>query len=157
MRVLGIDPGTTVMGYGLIQRDGSRLCHLASGAIKARGKTPAQRLHSLHVELSERMDALAPDTVAVEDVFFHRNVKSAIRLGQGQAIALLVAASADLSITTYSPTKVKLATVGNGRATKEQVQAMVCRILSLDPPPTPLDITDALAVAICHAHRVRRR
>ncbi len=155
MRVLGIDPGTKVMGYGLVQREGSKIVHLASGALRGKGRTIEQRLHSLHAGLTDMFEQLQPDAVAVEEVYFHRNVKSAVRLAQAQALALVVAGAAGLPVTTYSPTKVKLAVVGNGRAHKQQVQLLVCRILSLSSAPGPLDVSDALAVAICHVHRAR--
>lgn len=156
MRVLGIDPGTEVMGFGLVHRDGSRLRHVESGALRARGPIGG-RLHTLHVELMACFARATPDAVAMEDAFYRRNVRTAIRLGQAQAVVLVAAAAAGLEVAMYPPARVKQALVGNGRAAKEQVQAMVTRLLQLDAPPTPLDASDALGVAICHLQSAGRQ
>jgi crossover junction endodeoxyribonuclease RuvC len=157
MRVFGIDCGTECTGYGVVewndaQRD-PRLVALASGGIRLPKKeTLAQRLALLYAELGALLSVHQPDVVAIEEVFYSVNAKSALKLGQVRGVALLAAATANLSVAEYAPLTIKSTVVGYGLAQKEQVQFMVARLLQLDCTPEPADAADALAIAICHVH-----
>jgi len=154
MRVLGIDCGTECTGYGLVELDGGgQLQSIDFGAIKL------SRQISLPVRLSTIFDQLCrlirehqPDAVAIEDVFYAVNVKSALKLGQVRGVAMLAAASHHLAVTEYAPLTIKSAVVGYGKAEKRQVQLMVARLLHLEEIPEPADAADALAIAICDLH-----
>lgn len=157
MRVFGIDCGTEFTGYGVIEVDSEakmpRLIHLAAGTIRLNKKDKApQRLAQVYAELTAMMALHQPDVVAVEEVFFSANAKSALKLGQVRGVALLAAASSRLPVAEYAPLKIKSAVVGYGLAAKEQVQFMVTRLLDLDAAPESPDAADALAIAICHIH-----
>jgi crossover junction endodeoxyribonuclease RuvC len=154
---MGVDPGSATTGFGVVEIVDGRLRHVANGRIVA-GPRPAlaDRLKVIHDELSDLLRDLRPDAVAVESVFFARNVKSALVLAHSRGIVLLAAAEAGLPVAEYSPMEVKRATVGYGRAGKEQVQAMVARLLALHEAPRP-DAADALGVAICHVHQAGSR
>src|SRR5579859_7808515 len=154
MRVLGIDCGGECTGYGVVEMDArGRLCCLACGAIKLspREQLP-RRLSRIYTQLGVIISEHQPDEVAIEDVFYALNVKSALKLGQVRGVAMLAAASAGLEVAEYSPLSIKSAVVGYGRAEKHQVQQMVMRLLNLDEVPEPADAADALAIAICHLH-----
>jgi crossover junction endodeoxyribonuclease RuvC len=157
MRVLGIDCGTEITGYGVVETDeGSRnprlICR-AFGAIHlAKQKTMPQRLKQVFDELNAAVQEWQPEVVAVEEVFYSVNAKSALKLGQVRGVALLAIATAGLPLAEYAPLKIKSSVVGYGLAGKEQVQFMVARLLGLNSPPEPPDAADALAVAICHIH-----
>jgi crossover junction endodeoxyribonuclease RuvC len=156
MRVLGIDPGATATGYGLVELKGDTLSALRFGVITAPNKLPfAQRLLRIHRGLRALLTTEHPDCAAVEAVFFARNVQSALRLGQARGVALLVLAEAGVPIHEYSALEVKQAVTGFGQAGKEQVQEMVRLLLSLPEVPSPADAADALAIAICHHHASR--
>jgi crossover junction endodeoxyribonuclease RuvC len=158
MRVLGIDPGATATGYGLVQLEGDTLSALRFGAIAAPSKLSyPERLLRIHQELRALLSAEQPDCAAVEAVFFARNVQSALRLGQARGVALLALAEAGLAIHEYSALEVKQAVTSYGQAGKAQVQEMVRVLLRLPEAPTPADAADALAVAICHLHASRLR
>lgn len=151
LRILGIDPGSRVTGYGLIDVDGMKYRHLAHGCIRcAIGELP-ERLLRIHSELAAVIAEHRPDEVAIESVFVRRNVASALVLGQARGAAILAVAGQGLSLAEYAPAKVKSAIVGNGRAEKAQVQHMVRALLELEKTP-PADAADALAIAVCHAH-----
>jgi len=154
MRVLGIDCGTEYTGYGVVElgNDGKLIC-LACGAIKLspRSRMPA-RLATIFARLGAIIVEHRPDRVAIEDVFYALNVKSALKLGQVRGVAMLAASSAGLEVAEYSPLSIKSAVVGYGRAEKQQVQHMVTRLLNLAEVPEPPDAADALAIAICHLH-----
>jgi len=154
MRVLGIDCGGAFTGYGVVEMHASdRLCCLACGTIKLSGRESLpQRLSRIFARLSEVIVQHQPDQVAIEDVFYALNVKSALKLGQVRGVAMLAAAAAGLEVAEYSPLTIKSSVVGYGRAEKQQVQSMVIRLLQLDQPPETLDASDALAIAICHLH-----
>ena len=157
MRVFGIDCGTEITGYGVVESDeGSRNPRLnccAFGAIRlAKSKTMAERLKQVFDELNGAIEKWRPDVVAVEEVFYSVNAKSALKLGQVRGVALLAIASAGLPLAEYAPLKIKSSVVGYGLAGKEQVQFMVARLLGLAEPPEPPDAADALAIAICHLH-----
>jgi crossover junction endodeoxyribonuclease RuvC len=157
MRVFGIDCGTEFTGYGVVEVDCEarmpRLLHVAAGTIRLnkKEKTP-QRLAQVYAELTAGMALHAPDVVAIEEVFFSANAKSALKLGQVRGVAMLAAASLGLEVVEYAPLKIKSSVVGYGLAAKEQVQFMVTRLLELDQAPDSADAADALAIAICHIH-----
>jgi|SRR4051812_8839586 crossover junction endodeoxyribonuclease RuvC len=154
MRVLGIDCGTEYTGYGIVDLlDDERLVCLDCGAIKVSPREPmATRLSRISIRLGELIVEHHPDRVAIEDVFYAVNVKSALKLGQVRGVAMLAAATAGLEVAEYSPLSIKSAVVGYGRAEKHQVQQMVARLLRLAEIPEPPDAADALAIAICHLH-----
>lgn len=158
--ILGIDPGSRITGYGVIQQDGSRLIYLGSGCIKlarAGGSTSitlATRLKMIHDGVSELIQQFQPTDFAIEQVFMARNPDSALKLGQARGAAIVAAALAGLSVEEYAARAVKQSVVGTGGADKEQVQHMVKQLLKLPRMPQA-DAADALAVAICHAHNTR--
>jgi crossover junction endodeoxyribonuclease RuvC len=157
MRVFGIDCGTEVTGFGVVESDDSgrqqRLVMKAMGAIRlAKTKTLPVRLEQVFRELSAEMELWKPDAVAIEEVFYSVNAKSALKLGQVRGVALLAAGCQGLPVAEYSPLTIKSSVVGYGLAKKEQVQFMVMRLLDLAEPPQPADVADALAIAICHIH-----
>jgi crossover junction endodeoxyribonuclease RuvC len=157
MRVFGIDCGTEFTGYGVVEVDCDarlpKLMHLAAGTIRLskKEKTP-QRLAQVYAELTALMTLHEPEIVAIEEVFFSANAKSALKLGQVRGVAMLAAATCGLPVAEYAPLSIKSAVVGYGLAAKEQVQFMVTRLLSLDHAPDSPDAADALAIAICHIH-----
>ena len=154
MRVLGIDCGSEHTGYGVVELDGFGKLHcIAVGAIHATPRSPiADRLNKIFNGLKAVIEREQPEEVAIEDVFFAVNVKSALKLGHVRGVAMLAASSAGLAVAEYAPLSIKSAVVGYGRADKLQVQHMITRLLSLDAPPESLDAADALAIAICHLH-----
>ncbi len=157
MRVFGIDCGTEFTGYGVVDFDQTarnpQLAYVDAGTIRLDKKhTTAERLHQIHTELCARIALHDPDTIAIEDVFFSANAKSALKLGQVRGVALLAAAQCGRAVAEYAPLSVKSAVVGYGLAAKEQVQFMVMRLLSLAHAPDSPDAADALAIAICHLH-----
>jgi len=157
MRVFGIDCGTETTGYGVVEsvstRRESKLVMRAMGAVRLKKTlTTAQRLEQVYRELCAEMVRWAPDTVAIEEVFYSVNAKSALKLGQVRGVALLAAATQGLPVAEYAPLKIKSSVVGYGLAKKEQVQFMVARLLELTEIPEPADAADALAIAICHIH-----
>jgi crossover junction endodeoxyribonuclease RuvC len=154
MRVLGVDCGTEYTGFGVVElcRDETLVC-LTCGAIKLSPREPLpRRLATIFERLGVIIQEHQPDNVAIEDVFYALNVKSALKLGQVRGVAMLAASSAGLEVTEYSPLSIKSAVVGYGRAEKPQVQHMVTRLLNLTEIPEPPDAADALAIAICHLH-----
>lgn len=160
MRVFGIDCGTGCTGYGVVESQcdarETRLVALASGGLSpARKDSLPQRLAFLFEELTELLVLHHPDVVAVEDVFYSVNVRSALKLGHVRGIALLAAARRNLPVAEYAPLTVKSSVVGYGLATKDQVGHMVARLLHLECSPEPADAADALAVAICHLHNAQ--
>lgn len=158
MRVMGIDPGLTRTGYGVIERREGDLRALTVGTARApAGQTPAQQLFALCLTLERVMEEYEPEAVAIERLFFNANARTAIRVGQASGVALLAAAESGIPVFEYTPTAVKRAVVGVGNATKEQVGYMVRTILSLKELPDSADAADALALAICHAHGDRLR
>jgi crossover junction endodeoxyribonuclease RuvC len=157
MRVFGIDCGTEVTGFGVVEWDDRartpRLECLALGAVKlAKAKLLPERLDQVFRELTAELGRWQPDRVAIEEVFYSVNAKSALKLGQVRGVALLAAAQKGIPVAEYAPLKIKSSVVGYGLAKKEQVQFMVARLLALDILPEPADAADALAIAICHIH-----
>lgn len=150
MRVLGIDPGTAALGYGVVEERGGVLVCGSYGCLRTPAGLPlAERLLSLYRELRHVVRDCAPQAVAVEEIFFCRNQRTAFAVGQARAVALLAAAEAGLPVYEYSPLQVKMAVVGYGKASKTQVQDMLARVLGLDGHPRPQDAADALGVALC--------
>ena len=153
MRILGIDPGSVRTGYGCVETDGSRHRLIAAGALSMRAEAPLpDRLLDIHRGLTRLVREVAPDCVAVENLFHARNVRSALVLGHARGVAVLAAVEAGVPVVEYTPAEVKRAVVGYGRAEKRQIGHMVQLLLGLESVPSPHDAADALAVAICHAH-----
>lgn len=154
MRVLGIDCGGEYTGFGVVEQDSTgKLICICMGAIRLKTREPlAQRLLQVFSELTATIATHQPDMVAIEDVFYAVNAKSALKLGQVRGVAMLAASSCALNVAEYAPLAIKSAVVGYGRAEKSQVQEMVMRLLRLDKRPEPADAADALAIAICHLH-----
>ncbi len=159
MLVIGIDPGTATTGYGLVREDSlGRLILVDYGVVLTPPKTPmSQRLLQLFRSLQEVLEEHHPDHSAVEKLFFQRNVRTAISVGQGRGVALLALAEAGLPVDEYTPMEIKQAVTGYGGADKRQVQQMVRALLEMNELPQPDDAADALAVAICHLHSARLR
>ena len=155
MRVFGIDCGTEITGYGVVECDDSarlpRLVSLGAGGIRLPKKQPlAQRLAKVYAELTALIAVHQPDVVAIEEVFYSVNAKSALKLGQVRGVALLAAAMANVPLAEYAPLKIKLTVTGYGLAQKEQVQFMVARLLRLKSAPQPNDAADGVAAALAH-------
>jgi len=153
MRVLGIDPGLRILGWGLIDVSGSRISHVANGMCRSDGADLAQRLLSLHAQLTEVVARFAPDAVAVEQTFVNKDAAGTLKLGQARGIAMLVPAQAGIPVGEYAPNAVKKAVVGVGHADKRQIAHMV-RIHLPGTEITGPDAADALAIAICHSHHL---
>ncbi len=152
MIILGIDPGSRITGYGLIEQQGNRLLHIDNGAIRTRSESPlAERLLLIYTQLEELIQKFQPDAMAVEQVFVAKNPASALKLGHARGVALLAGVKADLPVAEYTALQVKSAVTGYGRAAKAQIQQMTRTLLCL-PDIAQEDAADALAVAICHAH-----
>ena len=157
MRVFGIDCGTEITGFGVVDSDDTgrapRLVCKTMGAIRLKKTlTTPERLLQVYQELGKELTRWKPDAVAIEEVFYSVNAKSALKLGQVRGVALLAAAAQGLPVAEYAPLKIKSSVVGYGLAKKEQVQFMVARLLELKEVPEPADAADALAIAICHIH-----
>lgn len=156
LRILGIDPGSRITGFGIIDIGGGRPVYEASGSIRTdKGDFP-DRLRQIFMAVGEVVATYSPQIVAVENVFMARNAGSALKLGQARSAALCATFSHDVDVFEYSPREVKLAVVGTGAATKEQVQHMILSLLELAGTPGA-DAADALAVALCHAHQRETR
>lgn len=154
MRVLGVDPGLTRCGIGVVERVGQKLRLLDLGVIRTPKESElASRLLELDGELTLWIKRAKPDVIAIERVFSQLNVKTAMATGQAAGVAILLAAKSGLPIALHTPSEVKAAVTGSGRADKKQVATMVKRILGLEEMPKPVDTTDALALAICHHWR----
>jgi crossover junction endodeoxyribonuclease RuvC len=154
MIVLGIDPGTANTGFGVVSGTGSRLRALEHGVITTSpGTTLERRLCQIHEAIGELIDAHRPDAVAIEELYFGANVRTAFAVGQARGVVLLAAGQRDVPARSYTPQAVKSAVCGSGRAHKDQVGRMVARLLGLASPPTPDHAADALAVALCDLNR----
>jgi crossover junction endodeoxyribonuclease RuvC len=157
MIVLGIDPGLANTGYGVVAQRQGRLVALDGGVIETvAGVAGEQRLAELHAALAELVDVHAPDAMALEDLYFGANARSAFAVGQARGVAMLVAGQAGIGCASYTPQQVKAAVCGSGRAAKEQVSWMVKTLLSLPAEPDRDHAADALAVAICHCNHAPR-
>ena len=156
MKIFGIDPGSERTGYGCVETDGSRHRMIVCGAISAPPHaTFPEKLLVIHTRLAALLADCRPDSVAIENLFYSTNVRSALKLGHARGVAMLAAVEAGVPVVEYTPAEIKRAVVGYGRAEKHQVQAMIKLILGLDAIPSPHDAADALAVAICHIHSQR--
>lgn len=153
MKILGIDPGYAIMGYGVIEMIGNRFRVCQYGSITTDAGTPIEeRLSHLYDSLREIIDEEKPDVASIEELFFNNNAKTAIMVGEARGIAVLACAKGGLEIAEYTPMQIKQALVGYGKADKKQVQQMVKTLLNLKEVPKPDDTADALAAAVCHAH-----
>ena len=155
MRIFGVDPGSHCTGYGCIETNGSHHQLVVCGALTppARSTFP-EKLYAIHRGLTDLLVRHRPETVAIEDLFHAKNARSALKLGHVRGVLMLAASEAGVTIAEYTPAEIKRAVVGYGRAEKEQVQQMVALLLGMKTVPSPLDASDALAVAICHSHSV---
>ncbi|CAM4400166.1 crossover junction endodeoxyribonuclease RuvC [Paenibacillus phoenicis] len=153
MRILGIDPGIAIVGFGFIDKQGNRVTPVQYGCIQTEAHTPEEeRLMHVYEAMVQLIDKYKPDAVAFEKLFFNRNVTTAMSVSQARGVLVLAAAQKGLPIAEYTPMQVKQAIVGYGKAEKRQVQEMTRMFLKLQAIPKPDDVADALSVAICHAH-----
>lgn len=156
MILIGIDPGTATTGFGVVEKQGDRLRFVDCGTFETpAGMDAPLRLKMIYEDFNTLLDKYRPESVATERLFFTNNVTTGIPVGRALGVVLLTLAQRGLPWTEYTPTQVKSAVVGTGRADKKQVQFMVTRLLGLNAAPKPDDAADALAIAICHAHSVR--
>ena len=154
MRVFGIDPGSERTGYGCVESDGTRHRLVACGAIATASRASfPEKLLTIHRSLVTLLAESEPAVVAIENLFYATNVRSALKLGHARGVAVLAAVERGLPVVEYTPAEVKRAVVGYGRAEKHQVQEMVRLLLGLSEAPSPHDVADALAVALCHLHQ----
>ena len=155
MIVLGVDPGSRATGFGLIEKQGERITCIQSGRITSPASRPFyERIHRIFIGILDIMNQFHPEQMAIEDIFYAKNVKSSLKLGHARGAVLIAAVQSNVRIFEYSPLEIKKAVVGYGRADKEQVRSMVSIMLNLKTCP-PLDTSDALAAAICHLNTVR--
>jgi crossover junction endodeoxyribonuclease RuvC len=153
VKIFGIDPGSERTGYGCIESSGSRHRLVTCGILSAPARsTFPEKLLVIHHGLKGLLERHRPECVAIENIFYAKNVRSALKLGHARGVALLAASEAAIPVVEYSPAEIKRSVVGYGRAEKPQVQAMMKLLLGLDAAPSPHDVADALAVAICHIH-----
>ncbi|MDH7602223.1 MAG: crossover junction endodeoxyribonuclease RuvC [Armatimonadota bacterium] len=158
MRILGVDPGTAITGYGILDQQGSTSSIVDYGTISTSPrKTGPERLVDIYRGFNELVDKYAPDVVVMERLFFSKNQRTAMAVGKACGVVQFAAAQRGLDVVEYTPKQVKQAVVGYGMAEKRQVQYMVQRILGMREPPSPDDAADALALCICHAHSVKIR
>jgi crossover junction endodeoxyribonuclease RuvC len=158
VKVFGIDPGSARTGYGCVRSDGARHHMVACGAISIPASRPfPEKLQVIHAELGVLLARHRPDCVAIENLFHAINARSALKLGHARGVAMLAAVEAGVPIVEYTPAEVKQSIVGYGRAEKAQVQSMIQLLLGLAAPPAPFDAADALAIAVCHLHRMNLR
>lgn len=151
-RILGIDPGSRLTGFGVVDFDGDKAIYVASGTVRSMDGAFADRLRQIFESVGSIVDEFRPDIVAVESVFMHKNAGSALKLGHARSAALCATFEHGAEVFEYAPRAIKKAVVGTGAATKEQVQHMIASILNLDGVPAP-DAADALAAALCHGHQ----
>ena len=155
LRIIGIDPGTLICGYGVLEQDRQGLHVLDYGVVRARKGELPQRLGVIHAGLLSIFARHKPDVAAVEGAFYGKNPRTAMKIGEARGMVMVAAVASGAEVFEYAPATVKKSVVGVGQASKEQVQQMVRLILNLPEPPEPADAADALALAICHAHRTR--
>lgn len=152
LRILGIDPGSKITGFGMIEVvNPRRSLYIACGCIRMQSTLMPSRLQEIYTGVTEVIEQYHPTVLAIEQTFMHKNVASALKLGQARGVAMVAAVQQGLSVYEYAPNQIKQTVVGQGHATKTQVQHMVKVLLSLSDTPTP-DAADALAVALCHVH-----
>ena len=156
MRILGIDPGFAIVGWGVVEYSGSKFKTIAYGSIQTpAGMRIEERLFQIQKQLDFLFDTYHPDAMAVEELFFNNNITTGIRVAEARGVILVAAEAHGVPIAEYTPSQIKQAVVGYGKAEKKQIIAMVTMLLGLKEPPKPDDTADALAVAICHAHSDR--
>ena|SRR5919108_5807449 len=156
LTVLGIDPGTAATGYGVVVSEGQAVSAVCGGVITTAPEEPLERrLGAIFEQIGGLLDDHRPQAIAVEDIFFGRNVRTAFAVGQARGVVLGAAGLRDVPCFAYTPQAIKLAVCGTGQASKDQVQRMVAALLGLDDPPEPDHAADALAVAICHSNHAR--
>jgi crossover junction endodeoxyribonuclease RuvC len=156
MIIMGIDPGFAITGFGIVKYEGNKFKVIDYGAVITKaGINLPERLRKMYDELELVINKYTPDAIAVEELFFNKNIKTALTVGHGRGVALLAAAKAGNQVFEYTPLQVKQAVTGYGRADKNQMEQMVKAILNLEKVPKPDDVSDALAVAICHGHSHR--
>ena len=156
MRILGIDPGFAIVGWGIVDYEGSHFKVIAYGSIQTPSTMPIEkRLCAIYSELSDIINKFSPDAMAVEELFFNTNTTTGIKVAQARGVILLCAEQKGVEFFEYTPLQVKQAVTGYGRADKKQVITMVTMLLGLATPPKPDDTADALAIAVCHAHTAR--
>lgn len=155
-RILGIDPGSRQTGFGVLDFIDNRASYVTSGTVKSLDGDFPYRLRQIFESVGSIVAEFRPDVVAIESVFMHKNAASALKLGQARSAALCATFAGNVEVHEYAPREIKLAIVGTGSATKEQVQHMVVSLLSLDAPPAA-DAADALAAALCHGHQRQLR
>ncbi len=155
MIILGIDPGTLVTGYGVVERKGSAVRMIACGMARSAQTDPMpKRLKAMYDVLCAAIERWHPDEAAIETAFYGKNIQSSLKIGQARGVAMLAAVNHGMPVAEYAPREIKRAVTGNGAATKEQVQFMIMKMLALTAPPDALDISDALATAVTHAFRI---
>lgn len=153
MRILGIDPGYAILGYGIIEKTGNHFQVLGYGAVTTEAGLPMdQRLSRLYSSLMDIISEYSPEVASIEELFFNTNTKTAIHVSQARGVAILACANSGLRVSEYTPLQIKQALTGMGRADKTQVQFMVKKILNLRETPRPDDVADALAAAVCHGN-----
>ncbi|MHB8171580.1 MAG: crossover junction endodeoxyribonuclease RuvC [Thermincolia bacterium] len=153
MLIMGVDPGTAITGYGIVDLSGNKFQVIAYDCIRTPAEAPLeQRLQNIYQECKIIINQYRPEHFAIEELFFNKNVRTALAVGHARGVAMLAAAEMNLPVYEYTPLQVKQAVVGYGRAEKSQVQFMVKTLLGLQRVPKPDDVADALAIAICHAH-----
>lgn len=158
MKILGIDPGTRIVGYGILDNIKGNFIVYAYGAIITKANVAlAIRLRQIYAELTQIIEKYHPEESAIENVFYGKNLQSAIRIGEGRGVAMLAVANGNIPLYEYDATTIKKAVTGQGGAHKTQVQAMVQAILNLPNVPSPTDASDALAIALCHFHHLQTR
>ncbi len=157
MRILGIDPGLNITGYGVIEDNGDGIVVNEAGVVRTIDKEPMEkRILDIGNDIETVIEQLKPDAVAIEELYSHyKHPRTAIIMGHARGIVFMKAAQADVKVFSYASTKVKNSLTGNGRASKSQVQQMICSALSLGRPPEPPDVADALAVALCHLRTIK--
>jgi len=153
LRILGIDPGIAIVGFGLVDKQGSKIVPVQYGSIQTEAHTEeGLRLKQIYEAAGQLIDTYKPEALAIEKLFFNRNVTTAMTVGQARGVLVLAAVQKGLTVSEYTPMQVKQAIVGYGKAEKKQVQEMVRMVLRLQAVPKPDDVADALAIAVCHAH-----
>jgi len=157
MIVMGVDPGLAITGYGVLEKNGNRVVPVAYDSIvtSAKTMTPAERLEMIHMRIGELLDGYRPSHMAIEKLFFSRNVTSAMGVSEVRGVIILAAQQRGIPVSEYTPTQVKMAITGSGKADKLQMQEMIRRLLGLSEIPKPDDVADGLSVALCHIHVVR--
>lgn len=151
--ILGVDPGLATIGFSIVEKDGNKFNVIKYGVIKTSSKkSDVERLKIIYKNIKELINEYKPDQMAVEELFFNKNVKTAIIVGQARGVILLAGAELNIPVAEYTPLQIKQAVVGYGRADKNQVQQMVKNLLNLSEIPKPDDAADALAISICHGH-----